>query len=57
MRHRAKFHQNRSNGCDLKVFFETAAIRHLGFVGHVLGPPTMTKTWIFEIQIFNGPGG
>ena len=34
MRHRAKFHQNWSNGCrdgDLTVF-KMAAIRHLGFV-------------------------
>jgi len=36
MRHRPKFHQNRSNGwryIDLTVFFKMAAVRHLGFVG------------------------
>jgi len=29
---------------DLTVFFKMAAVRHLGFVGRVLRPPTMT-TW------------
>ena len=29
---------------DLTVFFKMAAVRHLGFVGRLLGPPTMT-TW------------
>jgi len=27
---------------DLTVFFKMAAARHLGFVGRLLGPPTMT---------------
>ena len=31
MRHHAKFHQNRSNGCDLTIF-KMAAVGHFGFV-------------------------
>ena len=27
---------------DLTVFFKMAAVRHLGFVGRLLGPPTTT---------------
>jgi len=30
---------------DLTVFFKMAAVRHLGFVGRLLGPPTMTTGW------------
>ena len=44
MRHHAKFHQNRSNGCrhgDLTVF-NVAAVRHLAFV---------------TFEIFNGRNG
>jgi len=32
---------------DLTVFFKMAAVRHLGFVGRVLGPPTKTTWWSF----------
>ena len=37
VRHRVKFHQNRSNGCSLQRYgdltvFKMAAVRHLGFV-------------------------
>ena len=28
-------------------FFTMAAVRHLGFVGRVLGPPTKTTWWSF----------
>jgi len=48
VRHRAKSHQNLSNGRkdmaipDLTVFFKMAAVRHLGFVGRLLGPSAMT---------------
>jgi len=51
VRHRAKFHQNRSNGCrdgDLTVF-KMAAVRHLGFVGRRLGPPTTTSWWSLSL--------
>jgi len=40
MRHHAKFHHDRLNGRrygDLTVFFKTAAVRHLGIVGCLLG--------------------
>ena len=43
--HRAKFNENRSKGCtDIasQRFFFKMAVRYLGFVGRVLGPPTMT---------------
>jgi len=30
---------------DLTVFFKMAAVRHLGFVGRLLGPPTTTTLW------------
>ena len=39
----AKFRQNRLNrGRDMAIFrfFKMAAVRHLGFVMRVLGPPT-----------------
>jgi len=50
LRHRAKFHQDRSNGRFLKM----AAVRHLGFVGRLLRPPTMTTWWslsLFQIWL------
>jgi len=41
MRHRAKFCANRSRRCgDMAVFFKMAAVRHLGFVIRLFGPPT-----------------
>ena len=30
---------------DLTVFFKMAAVRHLGLVGCLLGPPTLTTWW------------
>jgi len=41
--HHTKFSQNRSNGCGDTGFFDylkMVAIRHLGFLGHILEPPT-----------------
>jgi len=52
MRHHAKFHQNQSNGCrDMAIlrFYKMAAVRHLGFVGRVLGSPTMTTWWSLSL--------
>ena len=40
-----KFRKDRSNRCgDIAIFviFKMATIRHLGFVGRLLGPPTTT---------------
>jgi len=45
---------------DLTFFFKMAAVRHLGFVGRVLGPPTKTtwsslslsKSWLESLQYF-----
>ena len=34
---------------DLTVFFKMAAVRHLGFVGRLLGPPTMTTWWSLSL--------
>ena len=49
VRHRAKSHQNLSNGRkDMAIpdltgfFFKMAAVRHLGFVGRLLGPSAIT---------------
>jgi len=61
MHHCAKFHQDRSNGCRYMViicsymfFFKMAAVRHLLFVGRLLGPPTMTTWWSLSLhQISN----
>jgi len=44
MRHHAKFGARRSNRCgDMAIFrfLKMAAVRHLGFVLRLLGPPTM----------------
>ena len=30
---------------DLTFFSKMAAVRHLGFLGHLLGPPTTTTWW------------
>jgi len=46
MRHRAKFHQNLSNGCvdmALQRFLKIAVVRHLGFV---FGPPSMSTCMV-----------
>jgi len=48
MNQHAKFSQNRSIGCeDIKIFrfFKMAAIRFLGFVWGIFGPPAVS-TWI-----------
>ena len=47
MHHRAKFHQNQSNGCgDMVIvqFFKMATVRHLRYVGHILGR-SIKSTW------------
>jgi len=48
MRHRAKFSEDRSNRSGDMAnfrFFKMAAVRHLGFVLRVLGPPTKSIWW------------
>jgi len=44
MHHHAKFHKNRSNSCKgmaiFPFFFKMVAVRHIGFVGCILGPTT-----------------
>jgi len=55
VRHRAKFRQDRSNGRrhnygDLTAFFKMAAVRHFGFVGRLLGPPTMIIWWSISLS-------
>ena len=50
MRQLAKFYQNRSNGCvDMAIqrFSKMAAVCHLGIVGYVLGPLTMSIWWFY----------
>ena len=46
MRHHAKFYQNwlnaRRDVTIYQFFFKMAAVRHLGFVGCLLGVPAMT---------------
>jgi len=53
IRHRAKFHQNWSNGWRdgylTFFFFKMAAVRHLGFVGRLLGRPTITTWWSLSL--------
>ena len=48
IRHRAKFREDRLNRsgdmADFR-FFKMAAVRHLGFVLRVLGPPTKSTWW------------
>jgi len=48
MRHRAKFREDRSS-CSRDMadfrFFKMAAVRHLGLVLRVLGPPTKSTWW------------
>ena len=34
---------------DLTVFIKMAAVRHLGFVGRLFGPPTMTNWWCLSL--------
>jgi len=59
----AKFRQNRSIDCeDIKIFrfFKMAAVRHLGFVCGIFGPPTLStwgslslcKMWLWSMQQF-----
>jgi len=52
VRHRAKFHQDRSNGrrFGFNSFCKLATVRHLGFVGRLLGPPTMTTWWSLSLR-------
>ena len=38
-----KFHQNQSNA--IYTFFKMAAVRHVGFVRHVLELPTKRTWW------------
>ena len=52
MRHRAKFHEDRSSHSrDMANFrfFKMAAVRHLGFVLRVLGPPTYSIWWSLSL--------
>ena len=47
MLYRAKIRQNRSYGWrDIVIFryFKIAVVRHLGFVGHILGPTTHSQS-------------
>jgi len=48
LRHRTKFRGDRSNRCgdmaDFR-FFKMVAVRHLGLVLLVLGPPTKSIWW------------
>ena len=50
MRHRAKFCEDRlihsRDMADFR-FFKMAAVRHLGFVLRVFGPPTKSIWWSF----------
>jgi len=48
MRHHAKFRKDRSNRSGDMAnfrFFKMAAVRHVGFVLRVLGPPTKNVWW------------
>ena len=49
VRHRAKFREDRSNYRSRDMadfrFFKMAAVRHLGFILRVLGPPTKSIWW------------
>jgi len=53
MCHPAKFHQNWSNGrrhVAISRFFQNGGrLRHLGFVGRLLGPSTMTTWWSLSL--------
>jgi len=52
VRRRAKFGQNRSKrGGDMAIFrfFNMAAVRHLGFVMCVFGPPTKGIWWSLSL--------
>ena len=48
MRHRTKFREDRSNRSgdmtDVRIL-KMAAVRHLGFILRVLGPPTKNIWW------------
>ena len=52
MRHQTKFSADRSNFCgdmaDFR-FFKMAAVRHLGFVLRVFGPPTKSICWSLSL--------
>jgi len=53
LRLRAKFCRNRLNrGWDMAIFrfFKIAAVRHLGLVLRVLGPPTKSIWWSLTVQ-------
>ena len=56
MLHRAKFGQNRLNrGRDITIFrffFKMAAVRHLGFVMRVWGPPTKRICGLYHCAKF-----
>jgi len=49
---RTKFRKDWSNRCgDIAIFviFQDGGRRHLGFVGRLLGPPTMTTWWSLSL--------
>jgi len=52
LRHRAKFRAGRSShSLDKAVFqfFKMAAVRHLGFVVRLFGPPTKSIWWSLSL--------
>jgi len=52
MRHNAKFHADRSIRYGVMAvfrFFKMAAVRHLGIVLYLLGPPTMRSRVVFIV--------
>jgi len=51
----AKFRENRSIGCEyIKIFryFKMAAVRHLGFVWGIFGPPTVSTCGLYHSAKF-----
>jgi len=54
MHHRAKCYQNQLNCSDCTdtvvrdTVIKVVAVRHLGFIGHVLGPVMMTTWWFLS---------
>ena len=53
LHHPTKFRKDRSNRCgDIAIFLLFSRWRYLGFVGRVLGPPTMTTCWSLSFAKF-----
>jgi len=56
LRHRTKFHADRSNRClDIAIyyFFQNGVVSHLGFVISTMGPPTQSTWWSLSIIVKN----